>query len=255
VGRLAISLLTISVVVFAFVFGGSLVGIFLRARLPQEQLSPESRDVVKLGMGIIATMSAVVLGLLVASAKGYYDTQNHELTDVSARIVHLDRVLAHYGPEAKEARDLLRDIVVHLLDKIWRKGSLQTLGTEAEGEGAALFDKILHLSPQNDAQRDLRARALGLAMDLGENRWLMFEQASTSISVPLLLVVVFSLSITFASFTLHASPNPTVIATLALCAISVSATIFLILSMYRPFEGLIQVPSDPLRNALAQLGR
>jgi hypothetical protein len=92
-------------------------------------------------------------------------------------------------------------------------------------------------------------------MQVGETRWLMFEQAGIAVSKPLLLVMVFALSITFASFSLHAAPNPTVIVTLVLCALAVALTLFLILEMYSPFQGWIQIPSDPLRNALAQLGR
>jgi len=249
------SSVTVSVIVFACVFGGSLLGVILRASLPKENLSPESRDVVKLAMGTIATMTAVILGLLVASAKGYYDNQSRELTEMSARIVVLDRILAHYGPEAKDARDQLRETVVRLLDKIWTEQSSQASKAEPSAAGEVIFDKIQGLSPQNDVQRSLQARGLNLAMEIGETRWLMFEQASTSISKPMLLVVIFSLTITFTSFSLHAAPNATVVVTLILCALAVSATLFLILEMYSPFQGIIQIASDPLRNALAHLGQ
>jgi len=204
-------------------------------------------------MGTIATMTAIVLGLLVASAKGYYDTQGRELTEMSAKVVLLDRILAHYGPEASDARSLLRDLVAGMLDRLWNNSSASAL--DQRGAGDVFFDKIQDLAPKNDAQKSLQGRALGVAMDVAQTRLLMFEQASSTISIPLLLVVVFSLSITFASFSLHASPNPTVIVTLILCALSVAGTLFLILEMYSPFHGLIQVSSDPLRNALAQLGR
>lgn len=247
--------LTISVFVFGCVFGGAILGMLLRARLPKEHLSPESRDVVKLAMGTIATMTAVVLGLLVASAKNYYDTQSRELTEMSAQIVLLDRVLAHYGQEAKDARDVLKTSVARMLDRLWPKVSADQPKLGPAGAGEAVFDKIQELSPQNDAQKSLQSNALNLAMQVGQTRWLMFEQASISLSTPLLLVVVFSLSITFASFSLHASPNPTVVVTLVLCALAVSGTLFLILEMYTPFHGLIQIPSDPLRNTLTQLGR
>lgn len=249
------SSLTISAIVFVCVFAGAVLGMLLRASLPKEHLSPESRDVVKLAMGIIATMTAVVLGLLVASAKGYYDTQSRELTEMSAQIVLLDRVLAHYGPEAKGARDQVRSSVVRMLDKLWPKGSAQSANVEPAGTAEIVFDKIQELAPQNDAQRSLQSRALDLAVDVGRTRWLMFEQASVPISMPMLLVVVFSLTITFASFSLHASPNSTVIVTLILCALAVSATLFLVLEMYTPFHGVIQIPSTPLRNALDHLGR
>ena len=247
--------LALSGIVFVCVFSGSLLGVLLRASLPKDHLSPESRDVVKLAMGTIATMTAVVLGLLVASAKGYYDNQSRELTEMSARVVLLDRILAHYGPEAKDARDELRVTVSRLLDRLWTRPFAAPSRAEPSRASEVAFDKIQELSPRNDVQRSLQARALSLAMEIGETRWLMFEQASTSISTPMLLVVIFALTITFTSFSLHAAPNPTVIVTLVLCALAVASTLFLILEMYRPFQGLIQIPSDPLRNALAHLGQ
>jgi len=245
----------IGAIVFACVFGGTLLGILLRANLPKSHLSAESRDVIKVAMGTIATMTAVVLGLLVASAKGFYDNQSREVTDMSARIVLLDRILAHYGPEAKDARFELRDSVVRLLDRMWNQRSSTAGKVEPSMAGEVVFDKIQELSPQNDLQRSLHTRALNLAVEIGQIRWLMFEQASVSISVPMLLVVIFSLTITFTSFSLHAAPNPTVITTFILCALAVSSTLFLILEMYTPFQGIIRIPSEPLRDALAHLGQ
>lgn len=247
--------LIVSVTVFACAFGGALLGVLLRIRLPKENLSEESRDVVKLAMGTIATLTAVVLGLLVASAKGYYDSQGRELTEMSARIVLLDRVLAHYGPEAKDARNQLRESALRFLDKMWSQHSSGPSQVEPSLAGEVAFDKIQELSPQNELQRSLQARALNLAMEVGQTRWLMFEQASVSISTPMLLVLIFALTITFTSFSLHAAPNPTVIVTLLLCALAVASTVFLIVAMYRPFQGMIQISSDPLRNALAHLGQ
>jgi hypothetical protein len=247
--------LAVSVIAFVCVFGGALLGVLLRVRLPKPHLSADSRDVVKLGMGAIATMTAIVLGLLVASAQGYYDTQSHEVIEMSARIVLLDRLLAHYGPEAKDARDQLRSTVAHTLARMWSKDSSQASRVAPTERGEVVFDKIQELTPQDDAQRSLQDRALSLAMDIGQTHWLMFEQASISISTPLLVVVIFSLTIIFASFPLNVAPNATVIVTLLLCALAVSGTLFLILEMYSPYKGLIHIPSDPLRNALAHLGQ
>jgi hypothetical protein len=244
--------IVIRLIVFACTFGGALIGMFLRAVLPERHLSADSKDTVRLGMGMIATMAALVLGLLVASAKNFYDTQSSDLTQLSANVVLLDRVLAHYGPETKEARDVLRGAVARSLNLIWHQDS-QMAPTAAGGE--ILYDKIQALSPQNDAQRALKAQASSMAIDLGKLRWLMFEQGSASVSLPLLAVLVFWLAIVFASFGLFAPPNVTVIVTLFLCALSVSAAIFLILEMYMPFQGLMQLSSAPLRNALVHLGQ
>jgi hypothetical protein len=226
--------------------------MILRAALPERHLSSDSKDTVRLGMGMIATMAALVLGLLVASAKSFYDTQSSELTQLSANVILLDRVLAHYGPETKEVRDLLRGAVTRTLDLVWQQHS-QMEPTAARAE--ILYDKIQALAPTSDAQRALQAQASSMAVDLGKLRWLMFEQGSSSVSVPLLVVLVFWLAIVFASFGLFAPTNATVIATLFLCAISVSGAIFLILEMYTPFQGLMQISSAPLRNALEHLGQ
>jgi len=243
-------------IAFACVFGGALLGMFLRTRLPQHHLSPETKDLVRLGVGLIGTMSALVLGLLVASAKGSYDTQRTELIQMSSKIVVLDRVLAHYGPEAKEVRDLLRRYVVGTLARMWPErgsGPAQLAPHSAEGEN--FYDKVQALAPQNDAQRSMQAQALSIAMDVGQTRRLMFQQTDSSISMPLLVVVVFWLAIIFISFGLFAHPNGLAVGVLLISAVSVSAAIFLILELDQPFDGLIRMSSGPLRSALAQLGR
>jgi hypothetical protein len=248
--------IAIRLIVFACVFGGALFGMFLRGVLPEQHLSADSKDTVRLGMGLIGTMTALVLGLLVASAKSFYDTQSTELTEMSAKIVLLDRVLAHYGPETKEVRDLLHSAVARTLDRLWPQDSPQHPQMEPTAAGGEIIlDKIQELSPKNDAQRSLQAQALNMAIDLGKMRWLMFEQGGSFISMPLLATLVFWLAIIFSSFGLFAPRNATAIATLFICALSVSGAIFLILEMYTPFEGLMQISSAPLRNALAHLGQ
>jgi|SRR5215510_2568008 len=116
---------TIALVVFGCIFGGALLGTFFHRLLPTHHLSSDSKDTVKLGMGLVGTVAALVLGLLVASAKGSYDAQSAELTQMSANIAVLDRLLALYGPESQEARTQLRAIAVRVLDQMWsRDGSV-----------------------------------------------------------------------------------------------------------------------------------
>jgi hypothetical protein len=250
------SSMAISGIVFACVFGGALLGMFLRAVLPEHHLSTDSKNLINLGMGLIATMAAVVLGLLIAAAQGSYGTQLSELTQLSANIVLLDRVLALYGPETKEARDLLRRAVVRVLDQTWPEDSSQPGQLEPTAAGGeALYDKIQALAPQNDAQRSLQTQALSLSTNLAQTRWLMFEQKGSSIPMPFLVVLVFWLAIIFISFGLYAPPNTTVIVTLLVCALSLAGALFLILELDQPFEGWIQIPSAPLRDALTHLGQ
>jgi hypothetical protein len=246
----------IGCIVFACIFGGALLGMLLHRILPEHHLSTESKDVIKLGMALTATMSALVLALLVNSAKGSFDTQRNEITQLSANVILLDRVLAHYGPETKEARMLLEQTAAGMLDRIWpesRTGNAEVKPSGAVGE--RFYDKIQELSPQNEVQRSLQAQALKMSVDLGQTRWLLFEQGGSSIPMPFLVLLIFWVTIIFLSFGLFAPPNATVIATLFLCALSVSGAIFMILELDRPFGGVIHISSAPMRNALAQLGK
>ena len=250
------SSITISLIVFACVFGGALLGIFLRAVLPENHLSAESKDIVKLGMGLVGTMAALVLGLLVASAKGSYDAQTADLTQGCANIVLLDHLLAEYGPETKEARALLRNAVVQFVDQIWSKGGARASGLQPPLASAeTVYAKIQGLSPKDDAQRSLQSQALSITMDLRKTRWLMYEQETRSVSLPLLIILVLWLTVIFISFGLFAPFNATVVSSLFASALSVSGAIFLILEMYRPYSGLIQISSAPLHAALAHLGQ
>jgi hypothetical protein len=245
--------LTVGLIVFACVFGGALLGIFLHSSLPEHHLGADSKDIVKLGMGLVATMAALVLGLLVASAKGSYDAQSAELTRMSANIALLDRVLAGYGQETKEARELLRGAAARILDQMWSEDGTSEAPPSAGGE--ILYDKVAGLSPKNDTERSLQGHALSITMDVGKARWLMYAQAAASVSMPLLVVLVVWLTVIFISFGLFAPFNATVVSSLLISALSVSGAIFLILEMYGPYAGVIQISSAPLRAALAHLGQ
>ena len=249
------SSMTTGWLVFACVFGGALLGMLLRKILPRDHLDGDSKDVVKLGMGLIGTMAALVLSLLISSAKGSYDIRSSEVTQMSANIVLLDRVLAHYGPEAREARDLLRRSVARLIDQMWRERSAGSSQPTPTAASEAFYDKIQALSPQNDAQRSLQAQALTTGISLGQTRFLLVGQSGRSIPMAFLVVMVCWLAVIFGSFGLFARPNTTVIVALFVCALSFSSAIFLILELDQPFEGLIQLSSAPMREALARLGQ
>ena len=135
------SSLAIGSIVFICVFGGALLGISLRFILPEHHLSAESKDAVKVGIGLIATMAALVLGLLVATAKASYDTKSNELTEMSANTVMLDRMLAHYGPEAAPIRETLRRAGAHSLEMLWPQNG-QAPRLEPAGGAEVLYDAI-----------------------------------------------------------------------------------------------------------------
>ena len=248
----------IASIVFACVFGGALLGMFLRVYIPEHHLSEGAKDVIKLGMGLIATMAALVLGLVIATAKNSYDTQDDAVKHTAAKLLLLDRVLANYGPETKEARDLLRRIVASRLDAIWPEDWSQRARLDAPEAVFAtqqIEARIVQLSPQNDTQRRLQSQALQIGSDIMETRWLILGGLGSSIRVPFLVVVVFWLTIIFGSFGLFAPRNATVVTVLFLCALSVAGSIFLILEMDRPFEGVMKISSAPLRYTLSHLGQ
>jgi len=245
----------ISALVFVCVFGGALLGLALQGLLPARHFSAHSKDLVRLATGLIATMAALVLGLLIASAKTSYDTQSAEFMQVSAKLVLLDRTLGHYGSEATPAREFLRRLVAALLERIGDARSSQPVPFAPTASAEHMYDVLHKLVPQTEAQRTARTEALGITRDISLARWLLFAQQHGSIPMPFLVLLVFWVTIIFLSFGLFAPANATVIATLFLCALSVSGAIYLILELDRPFAGLLQLSDGPLRNAIAHLGR
>ncbi|MBV8115652.1 MAG: hypothetical protein JO300_12985 [Silvibacterium sp.] len=250
--------LSISLIVFVCVFGSALLGLFLSRELPLPHQTSESRDIVRLGMGLVATTVAVALGLLVSSAKSFYDTQCAEVTQLAANYVLLDRMLSHYGPEANDTRAALRAVLAfHLNYPAATKASSQIYGDIRSGtkKGEVILDRIEALTPRDDNQRFLKGQALSLAFQLGQTRWLMFEQNTVPVPRLLLGMLIGWLIVLFLSFGIFAPRNFTVIVGLFLAALAVCGAILLILGMYHPETGLIQVSDAPLRAALAQLGQ
>ena len=248
----------IGAIAFACFFTGALLGMLLRSVLPADHLSQDSKDVVKLGMGLIATMAALVLGLLIASAKTSFDTQNTEVKQASANIVLLDRALAQYGPETKEARDILRRSVAFRLETTWPEESsrptrVETPETTPTVEG--IETRVRELEPKTDGQHWLQARALQIIGNLQQTRWLLFGGAGGEvIPIPFLVVLTSWITVIFASFGLYAPPNATVIGVLLVCALSVATSIFLVVEMSQPFDGLLKISGAPLRYAFSHLG-
>ena len=245
----------ISSIIFAFAFGSALLGIFLRGRLPEGHISGDSLSAVKLNMGTVATMLALVLGLLVASGKGQFDSQTNELTQLSVNILLLDRVLGQYGSEANEARVALRECTRAALDQLSsrnRPGSAKLDPTLVGG--IRIYEGIERLVPQTDARRSLQSRALNMAFNLGQSRWLMFQREANPLPIPLLAALAFWLAVVFVSYGVVTPPNATTIVSVFVAALSIACAVFLVLEMYSPETGVITVSTAPLRSALAHLG-
>ena len=248
----------ISAAVFVCVFGGAMAGILLHRGLPEHHREGESKDVIKLVLGLIATIAALVLGLLIASAHTSYDTQESEVRQLAVHVALVDRILANYGPEAIEARVMLREIVAADVDRIWPDQGAGTAGLpsrEARGRGEDLFARIARLSPVSEVQKFAQGRALQLLTDMANTRRLMAEQAGGSLSWPFFVVLVFWLVVLFLGFGLFARLNATVLVAFFIGALSVGGAIFLILEMNHPYTGVMQISSAPMRKALDEIGK
>jgi len=248
----------VAVLVFVLVFGGALAGLTAGRWLPEHHQDADTRDAVKLVMGLIATVSALVLSLLIASAHNSYNTQENEVQKLGAHIAELNQVLTSYGPEAAGVRVQLRRLGETELARIWRHAGTAPTSTLASANlvhGEEMYQKLAALMPKDEAQRFAQTRALQLATTMDGTRRLLYEQAGGSLSWPFFVVLVFWLVTLFIGFSLYARRNTTAIAAFFVGALTVAGAIFLILDLYRPYSGLMQISSAPIRNALMQIGR
>jgi hypothetical protein len=249
-----------AVVTFLCTFVAALLGTVFRTALPPEHVSKESQDAVRLGMGLVATMTALLLGLVTAAAKGSFDSQDVAIKNTAAGILALDRMLALYGPETQPTRALLRRAVAARIETIWARGPARPAHedsaslSKAVRAGEEIENQILQLTPATESQRWFKSEALKLASEILRTRWRMFS-AGGAVPRQFLIVVIFWLSMTFASFGLSAPRNATVVTVFVISTVSVAAAVFLIFELDGPYDGIIRVSSDPMRFVLANLGR
>jgi hypothetical protein len=238
--------------------GAVVLGIYLRRVLPEHYLGAETKDAVKLAMGLVATMSALVLGLLVTSVKGAYDTRRGEVIEIAAKVAYIDRVLRAYGPEADEVRSQFREMVEESTRRLWPRvndipGHFRP--NEQGDDSVSISEQLQQLSPRDDTQRSLKTQATTLVMEFGQLRSMLTAQSVASISRPMLVVVICWLMLIFLSFSLLAPLNPTATVALIASTLSVAGAIFLILEMDLPFEGMIRISSEPMLRAISHLAK
>lgn len=249
----------VGLIVLACTFCGALGGIALHQKLPARHKAADSRDVVKLVLGLIATISALVMSLLIATAHASYVTQESEVQALGVHIVQLDRVFSGYGPDAAEARTKFRQLVAARLEQAWpnrrgaRPSSEAARATREQNE--ALIEHVINLQPSTDSQYFAKSRALQLLTEIGDERQLLHEQASSSIPWPFLVVLVFWLVVLFVGFGFLSRTNGTVVVALFVGSLSVAGAIFLVLDMNQPFSGLMHISNAPIRVALETIGQ
>jgi hypothetical protein len=243
------------VAIFVLLSAVALSALYLHPRLPGHQLTKETQDAVKVGVGMIVVLTALLLGLLIASVKSTFDTAGRDLKHFATQIVLLDRTLRAYGSQGDPARALTRQYVEQALAGTWPSDNEPEIVDDPRAEQLIyqLQNVVLSLAPENSRQRALSDEMKSGVRRLIELRWTLIEEATTSLNVPLVTVLVIWLTLVFASFGYNAPRNPLVVITFILCAASIGGALFLIIQMDRPFEGLIKVSPAPLRNALAHI--
>jgi hypothetical protein len=247
--------LTVAIVTFVLVSGGAWLGLYFRNVLSEDGLRDDVRDVIKLSAGLIGTMAALVLSLLLASAKGSYDTKSTQIKQITADIIQIDLDLEQYGPDAQKLRVMLRSAIPVVIGQIWNEGDHAKLSPFTATAEAQEFVKTLQqLHPNDDSQRALQSQLLSAIAHLSQARLSLFTQSNDAIPAPFLVILILWLAVIFTSFGLLVRPNRIAVVTFVIGGLSVASAIFLILEMGQPFTGLMQISSEAPRHALVPLG-
>ena len=233
------------------IFGAALLGIFAARALPEHHLTDQTRAAVSVSAAVVGTLSALVIGLMISTASSSFSARSNEVTTISVDLIRMDRMMQRYGAEADDARAELRAYVTAKAQELFPTAGIRPQTDDATAAMLeTLQDAILSLAPTDEMHRWLRSQMLMLSDNLAHTRWLLAEQAGSSIPLPFIILVVFWLAIVFASFGLFAPPNGTAIAFLCLASMAVSGGVMMILELDTPFSGLIHISGEPMRHAL-----
>jgi hypothetical protein len=247
----------VGMIVFACTFAAALLGMWMRTALPEHHVDNDSRDTIRTGVGLIAGMSALVLGLVTASAKSSYDSVETSVRSTAVDILTLDSLLARYGHEASGIRVTLKALVAQRIDEIWpaQSGHPDLDPKRHLAAAESLLEQIRGLAPHTPSQQAIQARVLELSESLMKVRWMMVIEGHRTIPLPFLMILLLWLTLTFTSFGLFSPKNPTVLAVLFVCSLSVGSALFLVLEMDSPFDGWLKVSAEPMRYTLTQLNQ
>lgn len=234
---------------------GAVLGVLLRRWLPDHHLNEHTRDIVRLGAGLVGTIAALVLGLLITSASSSYEAQRNDVRQIATDVILLDDLLQQFGPEANPVRLRLREAVNQMVDRIWSDHASGNLAvTYGVGTmGARVYTDIHALKAETEVKKALVTQALHMAIPISQARLMLYERSKSGLPAPILIVLLFWLTALFASYCLFSPVNATSAVALVLVALSASAALFLILEMGEPFSGFMQISSASIRTALPPL--
>lgn len=243
-------------VAFAFVFGGGLLGLLLGRFLPEQYQSDATQKIVQTATGMVSLIAALVLGLLVATAKNKFDTTNQETEQFAAKLMLVNRDLVNFGPEANDARALLRKYTIAKIAATWpaEPGPKPEPGDPPPWSLLESLQRSLSgLSPKNDAQRSVATAASEAVADLEKATWLQAARESEHVQQPFVIILILWLFVLFVSFGLFAARNALVVAALLVGALAIAGAVLLIVDMDLPYEGILIVSPQPMQQALAQM--
>jgi len=238
-------------------FGGGLIGLYVARALPSHHLTKESGAVVKLSAAVVASLTSLVLALMLSAANSAYSVNAGIVTKLGSDIIQLDHMLRAYGPEADAARVHLRDYAGRKSEELFPAAPPPSRDSRGTADLLdRLLDSVLSLTLPDRRHTALAAQALSITNQIYAERWLLWENPGTTVPAPFLFVLVFWLFLVFVSFGVFAPPNLTVVASLFLSALAVTGAIFLILQLGDPMHhSWLQISGEPLQRALSEIGR
>jgi hypothetical protein len=254
----------------AILLASAFLGAWVQTALPRHHRAHDTVETIRLVMTMLVTFSALVLGLLTSSAKARHDTQVGNLEKYAVDLIELDQRLRQYGPDARAIRAQLRTYTAAAIADTWPDEQLPSgayprrgeLGTANGVESATLGDMLTgvdrmieELQPTDMFHRQTAERLRARVVDNLQQRWRLIASTHPTISWPLLTVLILWLVIIFAIFGLSSPYNALVAVVVLLCALSISSALYLILEFDTPQAGLLPVPSQSLRDALAHMDR
>jgi hypothetical protein len=251
-----VNAILVGLLVSASVFAAALVGLYGLQRLPPTHRSKETLDTVRLGIAMLSVLSSLVLGLLIASAKGSWDTTDRSVRAYAADLVLLDETLRDFGNAAAEPRRLLRDYTLRMMHDIWPAEGTRPPTVDDRAAGQMLErvrERIRALVPSDAPAKWLQDQALTTHVSLLRQRWQLIEEQEPAVRPVVLMILVSWISVIFASFGLDAPRNGTVIGAFLVCSLAIGGSVFLILEMDSPFRGVLAISSEPMARAIGHM--
>src|ERR1700756_448386 len=245
----------IGLIVFAVILVGAFVGVKVRDRLPKHHLTDETKNLVSVSTAVVATVSALVLGLLISNANTSFTRLGGQVTALSAEILRLDHMLRRYGADAEPARNMLLQYAQHKSADLFPddRADVRLSNPSTYELLQRLEDMLLALKPANPRDQWWLSQAMALAAKIGNSRWLLAQQVGQGTPKAFVALLVFWLALLFASFGLFAPPNLTSTITLTLCALAVSGAVAIFLELEQGFGGVVRISPEPMRQAVKVL--